>query len=142
MELRCLIVDDSPRFAESACRLLESQGVRVVGVAATGAEAVARASVLRPDVALVDVGLDQESGFDVAARLGPTPVIMISARSEDDLGRPVSASPAIGFLPKPGLSGAAIRWLLNGPEDGLLNGPEDRLLYEPEDRLFNGPEET
>jgi CheY-like chemotaxis protein len=114
VELRCLIVDDSPQFAAAASRLLELQGVQVVGVAATGAEAAARASALRPDVALVDIGLREESGFDVAALLSRIPVILISARDEDDLGRPVTASPAVGFLPKSGLSGAAIRRLLSG----------------------------
>ncbi|MDP4506945.1 response regulator [Nonomuraea turcica] len=115
MEVRCLIVDDNPQFAEAARRLLELQGVRVVGVAATGDEAVAAASRLRPDVALVDVGLGEENGFDVATRLERIPVIMISARSEEDLGQIIEASPMIGFLPKSALSGAAIRRLLSGP---------------------------
>jgi DNA-binding NarL/FixJ family response regulator len=115
MEVRCLIVDDSPQFLAAASRLLELQGVQVVGVAATGAEAAARASALRPDVALVDIGLGEESGFDVVGLLSHVPVILISARDEDDFGRPVAASSAVGFLPKSRLSGAAIRRLLSGP---------------------------
>jgi hypothetical protein len=41
--LRCLIVDDSPRFLDAARGLLERQGITVVGVASTSAEALARA---------------------------------------------------------------------------------------------------
>jgi DNA-binding response OmpR family regulator len=115
VELRCLIVDDSRRFMDAARRLLELQSVRVVGVATTCAEAESLASALRPDVALVDVGLGEESGFDVAGRLDDVPVIMISTRDAADLGHLVEESPAIGFLPKSRLSGPAIRQLLSEP---------------------------
>ncbi|AQZ62033.1 hypothetical protein BKM31_11610 [[Actinomadura] parvosata subsp. kistnae] len=114
VELRCLIVDDSLRFLEAARRLLELQSVRVVGTAGTGERALELAAELRPDVALVDVGLGEESGFDVARRLGAVPVIMISTRDADDLGQLVEESPAVGFLPKARLSGPAIRALLSG----------------------------
>ncbi|MEV1004475.1 response regulator transcription factor [Nonomuraea sp. NPDC050202] len=114
MELRCLIVDDSRRFVEAASRLLELQGVQVVGTAATGGRALELASALRPDVALVDVGLGEESGFDVAGRLEAVPVIMISTQDADDFAQLVEASRAVGFLPKARLSGPAIRELLSG----------------------------
>jgi DNA-binding response OmpR family regulator len=55
--LRCLIVDDSPRFLHAARGLLERQGIRVVGVASTSAEALQQATVLRPDLALLDINL-------------------------------------------------------------------------------------
>ncbi|WP_375117838.1 response regulator [Nonomuraea sp. MTCD27] len=114
VELRCLIVDDSRRFVEAASRLLELQGVRVVGTAETGGQALELASALRPDVALVDVGLGEESGFDVAGRLEAVPVIMISTQDADDFAQLVEASQAVGFLPKARLSGPAIRELLSG----------------------------
>lgn len=40
--LRCLLVDDSTHFLEAASKLLEGQGLTVVGVASTPAEALAR----------------------------------------------------------------------------------------------------
>ncbi|GAA0938555.1 response regulator [Nonomuraea longicatena] len=113
VELHCLIVDDSRRFLQAASRLLELQGARIVGMATTGAEAVALTEELRPDVVLVDVGLREESGFDVAALLDGVPVIMISTQDGADLAQLVEASRAIGFLPKSGLSCAAIRDLLS-----------------------------
>jgi CheY-like chemotaxis protein len=48
------------------------EGLRVVGVAATSAEALRRAEELRPEVVLVDVMLGGESGFEFARRLAAT----------------------------------------------------------------------
>ena len=64
-----LIVDDNLLFLEAARDRLEQGGLRVVGVAATSAEALRRAEELRPEVVLVDVMLGTESGFEVARRL-------------------------------------------------------------------------
>ncbi len=122
MALRVLIVDDNPRFLEAACTSLERQGVRVVGVAATGAEALAQAEALEPDVALVDVALGEESGFGLARRLVEGfphlrgHVVVISTRGEDDYADMVEASPAVGFLPKSHLSARALSELLAGGE--------------------------
>ena len=87
MALRALIVDDNLEFLETARRLLEGQGIAVVGVASTSAEALCRAEEHNPDVILVDVDLGQESGFDVAERLGATagprrPAVQISVHPE------------------------------------------------------------
>jgi DNA-binding NarL/FixJ family response regulator len=122
VKLRCLIVDDSPRYLEVARGLLERQGVTVVGLAMTANQAEALATQLRPDVALVDIGLGEESGFDVAGRLANTRVILISTRDADDFAELVGASPAVGFLPKSELSRAAIRRLLDDPP---VSGPRE-----------------
>jgi DNA-binding NarL/FixJ family response regulator len=121
MALRCLIVDDSPRFLEAARGLLEREGIVVVGVATNGADAVRLAAELRPDVTLVDIDLGGQSGFDVVRRLhgeadlGPSVVILISTHTEADYADPVAASPAAGFLPKTRLSAGAIADLLGLP---------------------------
>jgi DNA-binding NarL/FixJ family response regulator len=121
MVLRCLIVDDSPRFLEAARGLLEREGVVVVGVATNGDDAVRRAAELRPDVTLVDIDLGGQSGFDVVRRLhreadlAPSVVILISTHAEQDYADLVAASPAAGFLPKTRLSAGAIRDLLGPP---------------------------
>ena len=116
--MRCLIVDDSSRFLAAARGLLERQGMTVVGVASTGAEALQRVRQLRPDVTLVDIDLGGESGLELARRLrdqdGPVPVILISTHAEQDYAELIAASPAVGFLPKTALSADAIRELLVG----------------------------
>jgi DNA-binding NarL/FixJ family response regulator len=66
MGLRCLLVYDNDAFLASATRLLESQGVSIVGAARSGDESMRLARALAPDVVLVDVDLGAESGFDLA----------------------------------------------------------------------------
>jgi DNA-binding NarL/FixJ family response regulator len=111
--LRCAIVDDKPEFLEAARNLLERQGVAVVGLVSTAADAVERVQELAPDVTLVDVDLGDASGFDIARRLTDTPVILISAYDEEDFAELVADSPAAGFLSKSALSRRAIADLLD-----------------------------
>src|SRR6266705_2541788 len=114
MPLRCLLVDDSHAFLEAARVFLEREGVTVVGVASSIAEALRQARALRPDVILVDIGLGDESGFDLARLLardgqgGGAEVILISARAEADYAELIAESPAAGFLAKSELSARAI----------------------------------
>ena len=122
MALRCLIVDDNPGFLHAARMLLEHEGLRVVGVASTGAEAVRLAEDLHPDVTLLDIDLGEESGFDVARQLvdhrnHPGHVILVSAYAEDEFLDLIAASPVIGFLRKPALSVEAIETLLQAAGD-------------------------
>lgn len=122
--MRLLVVDDNTRFLQAARHLLECEGVTVVGTASTSTEALRSASELRPDVTLVDVDLGWESGFDLARRLVETgngqvgAVIMISAYPEQDFAELMEGSPALGFLSKSALSGAAIRELLGRRASG------------------------
>jgi DNA-binding NarL/FixJ family response regulator len=113
----CVIVNDSPRFVEAARQLLADDGVNVVGVGATADEAVEVALALSPDVALVDIDLGTDSGFNVAQRLAGLPgggpaIVLISVESGGELAELVDASGALGFVSKTDLSGNAIRRLL------------------------------
>jgi DNA-binding NarL/FixJ family response regulator len=127
--MRCVIVDDSAAFVDAARRLLEHDGIMVVGVASTSAEALRCVQDLRPDVILVDVDLGRECGFELAEQLhrsglpAPTPVIMISTHSEHDLADLIATSPAVGFVAKLGLSAGAVRDLLAGSA-GLEEGDD------------------
>ena len=97
--------------------LLADEGLDVVGAAASGDEAARLAGALRPDLALVDIDLGEESGFDVASRLyahGLTgAVILISTHAEEQFAELIAASPAVGFLAKADLSADAIMTLLS-----------------------------
>ncbi len=120
MPLRCLIVDDNRSFLEAARVLLEREGLTVVGVASTSAEALRQVELLRPDVVLVDISLGEQSGLDLARRLfgdcqrGEATVILISTRAEEEYAELIAACPATGFLPKAELSAAAIRRIADG----------------------------
>jgi DNA-binding NarL/FixJ family response regulator len=116
--LRVLIVDDNETFLAAARVLLEREGIEVVGIASTVADALELSEAARPDVALVDISLAHESGFELARALderegaGRPAVILISTHSEADFADLILASPAIGFVPKSELSAAPIHDLL------------------------------
>jgi len=118
MSVRCLIVDDNARFGDEASSLLEEDGISVVGFATSGDEAVRLTKELGPDLALVDISLGAESGFDVARRLadiGDTAspkVIFVSIYDEEEFSGPIAASSALGFIAKTELSSERIRSLL------------------------------
>jgi CheY-like chemotaxis protein len=130
----CLIVDDNPRFLEAARKLLELEGITVVGLASSSAEALHRVAELRPDVTLLDIDLGGESGFDLARRLdqradiAPCPMILISTHAEADYAELIEESPVLGFLAKSALSGRAIRDLVRGKDDSEHGG----AIKEPE----------
>jgi DNA-binding NarL/FixJ family response regulator len=123
MTLRLLIVDDSPRFLQAARDLLEREGLKVVGVASDGSEALSQARALRPDVTLIDIDLGGQSGFELCQRLHQQAglaaggMILISTHDPDDFTELVAASPAAGFLSKSDLSAPAILGLLGGGDD-------------------------
>lgn len=110
---RCLIVDDSAAFRDAARAMLERGGIEVVGTACDAAEAMRCVEELHPDVALVDVDLGSDSGFDVAEQMTGVPVILTSTHDEQDFADLIAASPALGFLPKLALTPSAVRQLLN-----------------------------
>lgn len=87
--VRVLIVDDHPGFRSSARRLLEADGLAVVGEAADGEAALAAAAALDPDVVLLDVQLPVLDGPDVLRRLradprtASLPVVFLTGSSPD-----------------------------------------------------------
>jgi two-component system nitrate/nitrite response regulator NarL len=121
MPPRCLLVDDNDAFLETASVLLEREGVRVVGLASNIAEALRQVRALRPDLILVDIGLGDESGFDLARLLAQdgqdgqgadADVILISTGAEADYKDLIEDSPAVGFLAKSELSVRGISQIL------------------------------
>jgi DNA-binding NarL/FixJ family response regulator len=115
-----LIVDDHPGFRAQARALLEADGFAVIGEADDGASAIAAVRSLHPAVVLLDVGLPDAMGFDVAAELvhetdadgRPPLVVLTSSRDAAAYGPRIARSGALGFIPKDELSGAAIDALL------------------------------
>jgi DNA-binding NarL/FixJ family response regulator len=111
-----LIVDDHGGFRNQAHSLLEAEGCTVVGEAFDGRSAIETSRSLRPDLVLLDIGLPDIDGFDVARSLtdgeSPPLVILISSRDAAAYGPRIGASGAVGFLSKDELSGAAIDALI------------------------------
>jgi two-component system nitrate/nitrite response regulator NarL len=111
-----VIVDDHSGFREQARRLLEGIGVRVVGEAGTGKEALSTIRSLKPDLVLLDIQLPDLDGFAVAAQLTslvPSPtILLVSTRDAKDYGSRIETS-GTAFIAKADLSADSLASLLN-----------------------------
>jgi DNA-binding NarL/FixJ family response regulator len=114
-----LIVDDDARFRAQARDVLAADGFVVIGEAVDGASGLDAAQALRPDFVLLDIGLPDIEGFEVASALavnGPPPLIVLtSSRDARAYGRRLTNGHSLGFIPKERISGAAIRALVDRP---------------------------
>ncbi|MAP64194.1 MAG: DNA-binding response regulator [Microbacterium sp.] len=104
--IRVLLVDDHAVMRAGFRMILEATGeIQVVGEAGTGAEAVAAATVLRPDVICMDVQMPDMDGIDATRRIvtdvdgAPAVVIVTTFDRDDYLFRALSAG-ASGFVLK------------------------------------------
>jgi DNA-binding NarL/FixJ family response regulator len=110
-----LIVDDHAPFRRAARELLTAEGYEVVGEAADGTSAVSEARRLAPAIVLLDVQLPDVDGFEVARRLdaaGHAGVTILVSGRAGGYRRRVAESPAVGFILKGDLTGAALAGLL------------------------------
>src|SRR5262245_2010218 len=111
-----LIVDDHPSFLAVARYLLETEGFDVVGVACDGESAVRETVRASPQFVLLDVGLPDMDGFEVASRLRAagvsSTIVLTSSRDGSDFGSLVTDSGGSGFIAKAELSGERLRALV------------------------------
>lgn len=111
MSLRVLLVDDDARFRAVACRMLVTEGVDVVAEVDNGLGVASAVERWVPDVVLLDIGLPDIDGLEVARRLGTGetgPVIILISTRDAAHGRRVASGLAAGYLPKDRLSLQAI----------------------------------
>jgi CheY-like chemotaxis protein len=110
-----LVVDDDEAFRGLAARLLATFGIGEVVQAGTVAAALETAERLEPVAALVDVGLPDGDGVDLALRLAAAPwrprVVLTSSDPEAAAHRG-----SLPFLSKGRLADDALRSLLTGEE--------------------------
>jgi two-component system, NarL family, nitrate/nitrite response regulator NarL len=130
MHIRCVIVDDNADFLDAASGLLEQEGINVVGIASTGAQAYRASRELQPDVMLIDVDLDNETGFEVASGLAQGAgqeqprVILISAHDPDEFENLMADAPAAAVVSKTRLSGQMIRDIIGSAGPAIRGGSQ------------------
>jgi DNA-binding response OmpR family regulator len=83
---RILVVDDDPTVSEVVVRYLEREGFTVESVG-DGLAAIDRAGTDAPDLVVLDLMLPGLDGLEVYRRLrslAPVPIIMLTARGDED----------------------------------------------------------
>ncbi len=104
--IRVFIVDDIPETRDHLVKLLGFEpDIEMIGTAASGAEAIERATKLLPDVILMDINMPDMDGITATEQLSsqvPTAsVVMMSVQGEADYLRRSMLAGAREFLVKP-----------------------------------------
>lgn len=120
---RVLIVDDDPGLASVIELMLDRAGC-VTEVAQTSQAAMDSLQVRLPDAVLLDLMLPDIDGLDLLRQLRAQratetlPVIVLTARSDEESRRACEAAGASGFLVKPVSRRelvASVRWAAGSP---------------------------
>jgi DNA-binding NarL/FixJ family response regulator len=133
-----MIADDQAMIRSGLRLLLESQpGITVVGEAADGAEAVALARRLRPDVSLIDIRMPRLDGIEVTRAIAgpgvaePLRVVIVTTFDLDEYVYGALRAGAAGFVLKdagPVLLAEAVRAAVSG--DALISPAITRRLLQ------------
>jgi AmiR/NasT family two-component response regulator len=102
--VRVLIAEDEALIRMDLREMLEEEGHLVVGEARNGAEAIALARELRPDVVFMDINMPGINGIEAAAVLDTerlAPVVMVTAFSQLAYVRQATEAGAMAYIVKP-----------------------------------------
>lgn len=105
MTVRIVVADDHAVVREGLRALIGAvDGFELVGMAATGNEAVRKAQTLRPDVIVMDINMPDGSGIDAARQLAhlvpDTAVLMLTMFDDDDSVFAAMRAGALGYVLK------------------------------------------
>lgn len=103
--IRVLVVDDSAFNRRTIIKMLEAvPGIEIVGYACDGEEGLRKVFDLQPDLITLDLEMPRMDGFTflrIVMSGRPTPIIVISARSEDENVFRALDFGAVDFVAKP-----------------------------------------
>jgi two-component system chemotaxis response regulator CheB len=104
-KVRVLVIDDSAFNRRTIVKMLESlPNVEVVGYACDGEEGLRKVIDLRPDLITLDLEMPRMDGFTllrIVMQQQPTPIIVVSSRSDDEDVFKALELGAVEFVPKP-----------------------------------------
>ena len=105
MSAKVLIVEDDMLIALGMADVVTLAGYELVGSARSVSEAVAKASAVRPDIAVFDIRLagrrDGIEGASILKELCGTEVVFVSAETDGATLERAKALDPVAFLPKP-----------------------------------------
>lgn len=105
MPTRLLLVDDHAVVRSGLRMLLESESdMQIVGEAGSAAEALQAVERLKPDVVLLDIGLPDSSGIEVARQVKQvspaTAVVALTIHEDEEYFFKMLEAGAVGYVPK------------------------------------------
>ena len=105
MTIRVLLADDQDLLRRGFKMIIDAQpGMEAVGEAANGAQAIAQAAALRPDIVLMDVRMPGTNGIEatrhIAAHLPEVKVLILTTFDVDEYAFAGLHAGASGFLLK------------------------------------------
>lgn len=99
-----LIVEDFQPFREFICSSLQRAQFQVVGQAADGLEAVAKAEELQPDFILLDIGLPRLNGIEASKRIAEVAphsrIVFVSRNNDPEVVKAALSDGAFGYVLK------------------------------------------
>jgi response regulator NasT len=101
---RVLIVDDHGPSRAALAEAVTLQGGEVVGHGTLVEDAVPLVQRLRPDVAVLAVGLPDGDGIEAAQRImsaAPCPLVLLTSRTDAGVAARAAEAGVLGFLVKP-----------------------------------------
>jgi DNA-binding NarL/FixJ family response regulator len=113
-KLRILLADDHALVRRGARGVLNSlQGWRVVGEATNGREAVEKAIKLKPDLAVVDIGMPELDGVDVTRQIREAvpdaKVLVLTMHESDQMVQRALDAGAHGYILKSDLTECLVK---------------------------------
>jgi response regulator NasT len=103
--MRILIAEDDPVIGLALCQRVRALGHETVGLAGDGAEAIALATELTPDLYLFDIDMPKVDGLSAASELARRglrrPVVVITGVEDPDLIERSIATGVSAYLAKP-----------------------------------------
>jgi DNA-binding NarL/FixJ family response regulator len=112
---RVLLVDDNQAMLATAAAAL-MPGCAVIGAVQDGPAALVAATVLRPDVIVLDISMPGMNGFEVAARLRETgstaALVFLTVHHDEEFIMAARAAGGIGYVVKPRLARDLMRAVL------------------------------
>ena len=102
--MRVLIAEDEALIRMDLREMLEDDGHEIVGEARDGAEAIALARSLAPEIVFMDINMPGVTGIEAAEVIGAerlAPVVMVTAFSQGSYVAQAAAAGAMAYVVKP-----------------------------------------
>ncbi|MHB8524756.1 MAG: response regulator [Candidatus Acidiferrales bacterium] len=128
MPIQVLLADDHQILRQSLKVLLEKEGLKIVGEASNGQEAVKIAKALHPDVAVLDVSMSVMNGIDAAKEIQKaspqTKTVFLTIHDEDPFLLDALRVGAKGYVVKTHAAEHLVHAIREASRGGVYLSPE------------------